>query len=108
MAKHTKYGWCPIVKRWIPRDDMRSINVKAFDEDNNEERIRLRLSPVGHEMLTKYLRDNAWNGVMREEQDLFPDGLSDDERKSKKPAPPSSHLTDTASSPWSLGFQVRE
>ena len=82
MAKHTKYGRCPIADKWVPRDEMLSINVKAFDEDNNEERIRLRLSPVGFEKLIDFLRENAWTGVLREELDLYPDGLTDEQRKS--------------------------
>lgn len=80
MAKHTKYGFCPITKRWVPRDKMLAVHVRAYDEDDNEERIRMRLSPVGYQMLTKYMRENAWTGVLKEEQELFPNGLSDEDR----------------------------
>ena len=83
MAKDTKYGKCPITGQWVPRDDMLAINVKAFDEDNREERIRMRLSPVGFEKLVEFLRGNAWSGVLREEQELFPEGLTDEERESR-------------------------
>ncbi len=83
MAKHTKYGKCPITKAWVPRDSMFCVNVKAFDEDDNEERIRLRLSPVGFEKLTKYLRSMGWDGVLKEEQELFPKGLSDGQRRER-------------------------
>jgi len=59
---------------------MLGVNIKAFDEDDNEERIRVRVSPVGYEQLIKYLRSIGWDGVLKEEQELFPEGLSDEER----------------------------
>ena len=80
MADRTKYGWCPMLKMWVPRDDMLAVNVKAFDEKNNEERIRIRVSPAGYEKLVEYLRSVAWTGVLREEQELF-SGLTDERRE---------------------------
>ena len=83
MGQRTKYGKCAITGVWVPRDSMRCVNVKAFDEDDNEERFRLRLSPVGFEQFTAYLREHAWDGVLIEERELFPDGLSTEQRESR-------------------------
>lgn len=75
MAKHTKYGFCPLIKRWIPRDDMLAINVKMFDEDNEETKVKIRVSQEGFDVFAKYVETIEWRDEMKEEHELLAEGI---------------------------------
>ena len=62
--KHSKYGFCKLTERWVPRDDMLGINVKLFDADNSEERVIIRLSPEGWLKMSKVLKLLRWDNVL--------------------------------------------
>ena len=75
QRNHTKYGFCKWSKKWVPRDEMLGINAKVFDEDNQEERVTLRLSPEAHADIAHMLRENAWDNELKTEEDLRSIGL---------------------------------
>lgn len=75
MATHTKYGFCRVLKKWVPRDEMVSVNVTTFDDDNRKSIVRLRLSQQGHRRFMRDLRRIRWTGHLKEEHELVKDGL---------------------------------
>ncbi len=67
---NTKYGFCKVIKEWIPRDSMLGINVKVFDEDNKEYRIPIRVSPKGHAELENHLQSLEWDNKLMTREEL--------------------------------------
>lgn len=61
--------------RWLPRDEMLSINVAAYNPANEVERVRLRLCPACWNERLEALRAIAWDGRLRTEADLRTAGL---------------------------------
>lgn len=47
MGVHAKYDCCLVSKAWVPRDQMRAINIQVYDAENVETRIRLRFAADG-------------------------------------------------------------
>lgn len=71
MSEHTRYGYDPLLQRWVLRDEMLGINVKVFgDTPEDETVIRLRLSPAKHAELVEFLREIEWTNEVRFERDL--------------------------------------
>ena len=70
MGLHTKYGFCKASKEWIPRDEMLGLNVKAFDADNQEFRIKIRLAPEEWERLVEMLEALAWENDLKTGEQL--------------------------------------
>ena len=69
MSEHTRYGFDPLLQRWVPRDEMLGINVKVFGGEE-EYVIRIRLSPKKHEALIDFLREIEWRDEMKFESEL--------------------------------------
>lgn len=73
-ADRTKYGYCRLTRRWVPRDEMRSINAKVFALDGSYQIVRLRLSPEGFREIMDLLESLRWDGVLRERWELEASG----------------------------------
>ena len=74
MKDKTKYGFCRLTKRWVPRDEMRSINAKVFAPDGSYEIVRLRLSPEGFREIVSLIDGLRWDGILRERWELEESG----------------------------------
>ncbi len=70
MGAHTKYGYCKRCEKWVPRDDMGSINVDVYDENNNESRIRMRLCPECHQAEQVAMKKLEWENVLKMEHEI--------------------------------------
>lgn len=71
MAEHTKYGFDPLLQRWVLRDEMLGINVKVYgDRPNDDAVVRIRLSPQKHAELLEFLRQIEWHDDLRFEHEL--------------------------------------
>jgi len=73
MSAHTQYGFCIGCKKWVPRDEMLSINVAIYDADNKVERVRIRSCPVCHEKRAEEFRAWNWNHVLKTESEIRTD-----------------------------------
>jgi len=73
MSDHTRYGYDPLLQRWVLRDEMLGMNVKVFgDTPDEEDVIRIRLSPQKHAELVAFLRRLEWEDRLKFEIDLGP------------------------------------
>lgn len=72
----SKYGFCPGIKRWVPRDTMLGINVRVFDEDNEQSIIRIRLSPKAWKEFVDVCKKYEWSNDLRTEEELRADGIA--------------------------------
>lgn len=71
--KFLKYGCCTMCGRWVPRDEMMTMNVDSFDARSNKEIIRLRPCPkCSNEMLVK-LRRLEWDHILKTEIEIRAD-----------------------------------
>ncbi len=70
MSEYVKFGYCRYNQEWVKRDEMLGLNIKVFDEDNNEERISIRLSREGHASLVKMLRLLRWDNILMRGDEL--------------------------------------
>jgi hypothetical protein len=50
---------------------MRGINVRSWDAEGVEHRIRIRLAPEGQAALIAYLQQFAWDGQLRTAEQLL-------------------------------------
>lgn len=68
---HRKYGFCRGgCNKWKPRDDMRSINISVYDEDNREMRIPLRFCPECNKKIVEDLLSMAWDNILFSEAQI--------------------------------------
>jgi len=70
MSNNRKYGFCRGCKKWIPRDDMLSINVSVYDRENMEIRIPLRFCPECHEKKKDELDEIKWDNDLKAEVEI--------------------------------------
>lgn len=66
----TKFGFCRASERWVPRDEMLSINVKVYNAKNEETRIPIRLSADSHERFVAWLATYEWDNELRTGSEL--------------------------------------
>ncbi len=64
MGDQTKYGYCVVSERWVPRDEMLSINVKVYGADGEETKIPIRVSPDAFEGVVDRFKDLAWDNEL--------------------------------------------
>ena len=70
VCRHTKFGFCKRTNAWVPRDSMLGINVKAYDENNDEKRIQIRLSPEAWEQVVTELCSIEWENILKTEDEI--------------------------------------
>lgn len=71
MGTNTKYGFCRgECGRWVPRDEMLSINATIYDADNAEERVPLRLCTLCHEKEKDRLARMRWDNALKTELEI--------------------------------------
>ena len=70
VGRHTKFGFCKRTNAWVPRDSMLGINVKAYNENNDEKRIQIRLSPEAWEQVVSELETIAWENNLKTESEI--------------------------------------
>ena len=75
MSQHTKYGYCRGAKRWVARDEMLSVNVKGYNDRNEEEKIQMRFSPDAYKQFMEVCRSYRWDNLLRTERELMSEGL---------------------------------
>ena len=77
-SDHTKYGYCHYTQRWVRRDQMLGVNVRFYNDDNDQTTVRLRLSPDGwQDLLDKALPAN-WDNNLKTRLELDEEGLEYD------------------------------
>lgn len=64
MGDQTKYGYCVVSEKWVPRDEMLSINVKVYGADGDEIKIPIRLAPDAFEGVVERFKDLAWDNEL--------------------------------------------
>jgi hypothetical protein len=71
MSANTKYGLCRgECQKWVPRDEMLSINVSVYDANNEELRIPLRFCPACHKKMQARLEEMRWDNVLKMEAEI--------------------------------------
>jgi len=70
VGANTKYGFCRGCKKWVPRDEMLSINVSVYDAQNNERRIPLRFCPSCHKKKIEETEELRWDNVLKIEVEI--------------------------------------
>ena len=70
MSAHTPYGFCMGCEKWVPRDEMLSINVAVYDANNKVERIRVRSCPKCHPKRVEEFKKWNWNHVLKNESEI--------------------------------------
>lgn len=73
MGDHTKYGVCKGCNNWKKRDDMLSINVDVYDENQRKEIVRIRLCPECHEKFAEEIKRHEWDNRLMSEAELRSD-----------------------------------
>lgn len=61
---HVRYAQCKGCDDYVKRDEMLALNLRFYDHDNRERRIRLRLCPRCWERETKRAHRLAWDNRM--------------------------------------------
>ena len=67
VGVNTKYGLCRGCKKWIPRDEMLSINITIYDAENKEERVPIRLCPSCHKRKQEEFKKIRWDNILKTE-----------------------------------------
>lgn len=63
---NTKYGFCKgTCRRWVPRDEMLSINVSVYNRENDEYKIPLRYCPNCWEKMVDYFSTMRWDNNLK-------------------------------------------
>lgn len=70
MSDNTVYGFCRGCDKWIPRDDMLSINVSVYSVKNEESRIPLRFCPECHAAKGEALGVLRWDNNLKTESQI--------------------------------------
>lgn len=74
MSTNTKYGFCRgECRKWVPRDEMLSINVSVYSADNEEKRIQLRFCPACHKKVEADISKMVWDNVLKTEIEIKTD-----------------------------------
>tara|TARA_Y100000310_G_C20690809_1_gene822067 strand:+ start:1063 stop:1368 length:306 start_codon:yes stop_codon:yes gene_type:complete len=73
---NTKYGFCHYTQRWVRRDTMLGINVRFYNDDNEQKTVRLRLSPEGWNELYEKAVEADWENVLRTRDELEAEGTA--------------------------------
>lgn len=73
MSANTQYGKCLGCGKWVPRDEMLSINVAIYDASNVPERIRIRSCPKCHPERMAEFRAWNWDHILKSESDIQAD-----------------------------------
>lgn len=72
MGDHTLYGFCKGCQRWVPRDEMLSINTALYDAQNRKHVIRHRYCPPCYETERARVQGRMWDHIVVTESDLAP------------------------------------
>lgn len=71
MGANKKYGFCRGgCEKWVPRDEMLSINVSVYNAENEEIRIPLRFCPSCHARKKVELEEIHWDNVLKTETEI--------------------------------------
>lgn len=71
MAAHTMYGFCRgECQKWVPRDEMLSINVTIYNADNDETRVPLRFCPSCHKKVQEEVEGLRWDNILVTELEI--------------------------------------
>lgn len=73
MSAHTPYGFCMGCEKWVPRDEMLSINIAIYNADNKPERVRVRSCPKCHAKRAAEFRKWNWDHVLKSEAEIKTD-----------------------------------
>jgi len=74
MGDYTKYGMCGgSCKKWVRRNDMLSINISVYDNDNVEEKIRMRFCQRCHVEARDGFRNHEWVNDLKYEIEIKAD-----------------------------------
>ncbi len=65
-----KYGFCQYSGRWVPRDDMVAVNVKAWDDQDRERKVRIRVARDSFDDLWRFMTSLRWRNELRTWEDL--------------------------------------
>jgi hypothetical protein len=74
-GKHSKFGYCHYLKKWVRRDSMMGINARFYDADSNQTTVRLRLSEEGWKAILEMATENEWDKVLKSKEEIISEGL---------------------------------
>lgn len=64
------HGLCKGCGRWVPRDEMQSINVDVYDSGQKARKIKIRLCPPCYSKKVAELDEFKWQGLMKHEYEI--------------------------------------
>jgi len=74
MGEQTKYGYCVLAERWVPRDEMLSVNVKIYDRQGKETKIQIRVSEDQLDNLLPRFEELRWDNELMTKSQLESEG----------------------------------
>jgi len=72
MREHTSFGFCSGCRKWVPRDEMLSINTDVYSAENNKVIIRQRYCPTCAKEETERLESRQWDHIVVTAKELAP------------------------------------
>jgi hypothetical protein len=72
MGEHTLYGRCVGCGRWVPRDEMLSINTNLYDAMNRKTVVRHRYCPGCFDRERQRAQSMMWDHIVVSGRDLAP------------------------------------
>lgn len=73
-GKHSKFGFCRYLKKWVRRDSMLGINARFYNAEGDQTTIRLRVSKEGWDQLLKLTSESAWDNVLMTKDEIIEAG----------------------------------
>lgn len=73
MSAHTQYGFCTGCQKWVPRDEMLSINIAVYNSANEATRVRVRSCPKCHHVRFAEFKKMEWDHVLKSEHEIKSD-----------------------------------
>ena len=71
-GEHVRYALCKGCQRHVKRDDMRALNLRFYDADNRERRVRVRLCEMCWMLEAERAQRLAWDGLLLARVELDP------------------------------------
>lgn len=78
-GRHSKFGFCQYLKKWVRRDNMLGINARFYNADGDQKTVRMRVSEEGWNAILNIASEAAWDNELKTRSELVRDGLEFDD-----------------------------
>lgn len=74
-GKHSKFGYCQYLKKWVRRDSMLGINARFYNADGDQTTVRMRVSEDGWDAILKMASEAKWDNQLKSLDQIKAEGL---------------------------------